>query len=271
MASRADVIYKILEETGGRMKVKEIQSRIAEIENIDPRDLNQSTVSATLRTDNRTQSELGKVKRFNLKGDGTEVHGFVSIFNLNPKLSTKKEILENPERGIPSLIEEANKAVKEELRKALEEMPWREFETNFLPLILESLGFHDISITQPTRDGGMDAVCKYQRGIVSSEVIVSAKHWNKKNSVSDSEVRNLRGIKGNADTAIIITTAKFSQPAIDEAKPSQNQRAIVLIDGEMILEICLEKNIGVSEVSLPKMYRFEGLNNVEDDAPVVTF
>ena len=87
-------------------------------------------------------------------------------------------------------------------------MSWKQFETNFLQRILKANGFQSIEITQPTRDGGTDAYCFYRRGLVKSEVIVSAKHWSHQ-KVGKAEVQRLRGIKGNADTGIIITSSGF--------------------------------------------------------------
>ncbi|MEX8499203.1 restriction endonuclease [Leptothrix ochracea] len=265
METRAERILKVLGDSGGRLKVSEVHSRICQLENVPEGELNRSTVSATVRQDNKIQSELGKAKRFNIFGDGTEVIGYISVYLAEKQEPSKKDIINNPEIGIPRIIEEANKKVREQLRESLKKIHWRKFETNFLPQILESLGFHGIQVTQPTRDGGMDAVCQYQRGLVKSEAFVSAKHWDPKQSVPISEVQRLRGLRGHSDTAIIVTTAKFSKDAIDEAAPGQNQRSIVLIDGETIIDICLEKNLGVSEIEVPKLYNFTGFVDQESD------
>jgi len=142
-------------------------------------------------------------------------------------------------------------------------MSWQEFESNFLIQIMEALGFRSIEITQKTRDGGKDAICKYKRGVVESEAIISAKKW-KTQKVSADEVQRLRGIRGNADTAIIFTSSKFTDSAISEAMPSQNQRSVVLIDGDLIVETCFSSGIGVKEIKIPTLYEFIGFG--EDEA-----
>src|SRR5271165_5754456 len=90
------------------------------------------------------------------------------------------------------------------------------------------------------------------RGIVEARAIVSAKRWTTR-TVPVDEVRNLRGLKGEEDTAIVVTTGRFSQEARDEAKPGQNQRIVYLIDGEKLTEVCKLNQIGVKKVQLPEL------------------
>ncbi|MGA2740210.1 MAG: restriction endonuclease [Bryobacteraceae bacterium] len=113
-------------------------------------------------------------------------------------------------------------------------------------------GVQDVRITQATRDGGADARITYRRGIVEARAIVSAKRWTTR-TVGVEEVRMLRGLPGNKDTAIVVTTGKFSADAQEESKPSQNQRPVYLIDGESLVEICKRNQIGVKKVQLPDL------------------
>jgi len=131
-------------------------------------------------------------------------------------------------------------------------MNWRTFESTFLTRVLEALGFQDVRITQATRDGGADARVTYRRGIVEALAIVSAKRWTTR-TVGVEEVRTLRGLPGNEDTAIVVTTGGFSADALGESRPSQNQRAVYLIDGEQLVEICKRNQIGVKKVQLPDL------------------
>jgi hypothetical protein len=63
----------------------------------------------------------------------------------------------------------------------------------------------------------------------------------------------LRGVKGGEDTAIIVTTGRFSADAQNESRPGQNQRVVYLIDGDKLVEICKRNQIGVKKVSLPEL------------------
>jgi len=61
----------------------------------------------------------------------------------------------------------------------------------------------------------------------------------------------MRGVKGEEDTAIIVTTGRFSADAQNEARPGQNQRVVYLIDGENLVDVCKRYQIGVKKVELP--------------------
>lgn len=258
MTTRADRIHKILEMAGGRLAGYEIASQLAADEGVSG--LVTSTVSATVAQDNKTRDASGRAPRFNTYGDGGEEWGFISIRKDAP---VPEKDLRNFHGQIPQAIESANEETRKRLKAAIADLSWQQFEANFLTRILEALGFQGIELTQLTRDGGKDATCQYKRGIVSSEAIVSAKHW-KSNSVAAIEVQRLRGIKGNADTGIIVTSSTFTADAKIEAAPSQNHRSIVLIDGELIVETCISTGIAIRPVNLPSLYEFVGF---DDDPP----
>ena len=149
-----------------------------------------AVVSASVSYDNSARTAAGRVRRFRSYGGGDEEHGYVSLLK-NEKLKySKTDLLTNYENSIPSLIAEANDMVRNQLKKAIGELTWRQFETNFLVQVLEALGFNSVEVTQATRDGGTDAYCTYKRGLVSSEAIVSAKHWRSAN-VPAQEIQRL--------------------------------------------------------------------------------
>ncbi len=153
---------------------------------------------------------------------------------------------------IEATIKSKNEHVGTEIREWLEHMEWRVFESTFLTRVLEALGFEDVEITQATRDGGADARVRYKRGIVEARAIVSAKRWNSR-SVPVDEVRYLRGINGDEDTAIVITNGSFTKDAQEAARPSQNMRIVYLIDGDSLIDVCKRNEIGVKRVSLPDL------------------
>lgn len=251
MQTRADRIYDILEKAGGRMRAKDVHTELAVKEASEPVDINAAIVPSTTRQDNTTRRNAGRQVRFNLYNDGDEEWGFISL------IETEKDASGAEPDPVPQMIENANDEVRGKLKAAISELTWQQFESSFLEQILEALGFADISITQRTRDGGTDALCTYKRGLVQSETIVSAKHWSS-NNVGPDEVQRMRGIKGNADTAVVVTSSTFTAGAVTEAEPSQNQRSIVLVDGNLIVDTCLEHGIGVRKRELPILYAFSG-------------
>jgi hypothetical protein len=255
MQTRADRIHEILTEAGGRLRARDIHTALAAKEDIDPDDLNGAIVPSTARQDNATRRNAGRQVRFNLYNDGDEEWGYISL--AEPDVGAVEA---DP---VPELIEKTNNDVRDQLKSAISELSWQQFESSFLEQILEALGFADISITQRTRDGGSDALCSYKRGLVQSETIVSAKHWSS-NNVGPDEVQRMRGIKGNADTAVIVTSSSFTTGAVTEAEPSQNQRSIVLVDGDLIVSTCLEHGIGVRKRELPILYAFSGFQTQQE-------
>jgi hypothetical protein len=266
MESRADRIYKILLKDGPRLKVQEIRAKLAKVEKVELEELVPAVVSATVSYDNLSRTDAGRVKRFRCYGDGDEEHGYVSLFKAEKIKYSKADIISNYESSIPSLIEEANDSVREQLKKAIAELTWRQFETNFLVQVLEALGFNSVEVTQATKDGGTDAFCTYRRGLVVSTAIVSAKHWKSAN-VPAAEIQRLRGIKSDADTGIIITSSGFTADAVKEAVPGQNIRSIVLIDSSLIVDTCLSSSIGIRLVETPQLYKFVGFTSESDARP----
>ena len=68
MAGRADRIVDIIQQEGGRLHWKEVHKRLAKLEGIPEKELNASTVSATVRADNNTRQNRGQALRFNVHG-----------------------------------------------------------------------------------------------------------------------------------------------------------------------------------------------------------
>lgn len=258
MKTRADRIFEILGMHDGRMKVGDIAKNLEQEERV--KFIHPSTVSATVRQDNSTHRTQGMTLRFNHSGDGSEEWGYVSL--RRKAAGGRATGTSDDSQVIQESIEKANNTVRLQLKKAIGNLSWQEFESNFLERVLDAFGFNEVQITQPTRDGGKDAICTYTRGIISSKAIISAKHWAK-GRVGVKEVRDLRGQKGDADTGVIITSSDFTEEAKQEAAPGQNQRTIVLVDGDLIVEACLVNTIGVEGVSLPTLYKFSGFEKSE--------
>jgi HJR/Mrr/RecB family endonuclease len=237
--------------------VREIGERLVRIEKVES--LHPATVSATVRQDNATRSAQGITPRFNHSGDGSEEWGFVSLREV-PRSAPPVKLQGSAQ--ISAVIQAENTRARGRLKGAIADLSWQEFESNFLARVLEALGFHQIELTQSTRDGGKDAYCRYRRGIVTSETIVSAKHWKAK-KVGPDEIQRLRGLRGDADTAVIVTSSEFSTEAQREAEPSQNQRSVVLVDGDLIVDTCFTHSIGVKQIPLTPLYQFVGFSTDE--------
>jgi hypothetical protein len=239
---RVDRVRDCLKNRGGRARLQEILEDIRALEN-NP-DIPYTTIYLAIQLENERLAASGERPAFVTSRDG-EDRGWVRL------RETSAFPAGSEARDLEAQVQEQNERIGEEVLAWLQTMDWRTFESTFLTKVLEALGFQDVQITQATRDGGTDARVTYRRGIVEARAIVSAKRW--KGTVGVEEVRMLRGVKGEEDTAIVVTTGKFTADARDEAKPGQNQRIVYLIDGEKLVEVCKRNQIGVKKVQLPEL------------------
>lgn len=256
MQSRADVIEAILRQNGGQLTAPQIADHLCECDG--HRHVYPQLIRATIRQDNLARKQRGEAPRFSSINIGSQKHGTIILRSHAPAIPMEP-LLDAYQDQIPLIIQAANGRVEGLLKRAISRLTWKAFESRFLEQILAALGFLDVVITRPSRDGGKDALCRYRRGIVESKAIVSAKHWKTEN-VGPDEVQRLRGIKGHEDTGVIVTSAKFTPAAKEEAKPSQNQRSIALVDGDLIVRTCLETGIGVKAIPVPVLYLFTDLS-----------
>jgi hypothetical protein len=257
VVNRADRIFDIIKSSGGKMRVADVRAKLAEVEEVATEDLG-NVVSPTVGQDNKTRDQSGRRVRFKTYGYGTEQFGWVGIIEDAPLGRSKGDFLKEPTEQIPELIEAANNREKKRLKEAIMQLSWREFESNFLIQVLEALGFTSVEVTRAVKDGGIDAICQYKRGIVQSEAYVSAKKWKQGKNVGPNEVTQLKGLAGRADTGIIFTSASFTKKAQEAAEPVQGLRSVVLIDIDLIVDTCFSENIGVKEAPLPKLSEFVG-------------
>jgi len=253
---RVDRIERRLRALGGRARLQSLLEEIRREEKYP--DLPYQSLYMAIQLENQRLEELGERTRFITSRDGEE-RGWVRL------REASEFVLGSVASKIEARVHEQNEAVGEEIRAWLQRIDWRTFESTFLTRVLEALGFQDVQITQATRDGGTDARVVYQRGVVGARAIVSAKRWTTR-TVPVDEVRMLRGVKGEEDTAIIVTTGRFSADAQNEAKPGQNQRIVYLIDGDKLIEICKRNQIGVRKVPLPELLVLDP--EVAREAPV---
>lgn len=240
---RVDRIVRLLQGREGRAAIKDLLTELRKEE--DYPDLPPQSIYIAITQENDRLNEQGERTRFVTSREG-EARGWV-------RLREETEIISGSEATeIERSVKKQNEDIDGDIREWLRGMDWRTFESTFLARVLEALGFQDVEITQATRDGGADARVKYRRGIVEARAIVSAKRWTTR-TVPVDEVRQLRGIKGEEDTAIIVSTGQFSSDAKSEAQPGQNQRIVYLIDGDKLVDICKRHQIGVKKVPLPEL------------------
>ena len=99
--------------------------------------------------------------------------------------------------------------------------------------------------TKRTGDEGIDGIIKQDR-LGLGNIYLQAKRWQRDNVVSRPEIQKFVGALAGqgARKGIFITTSRFSKDAL-EYKP-RNDTSVILIDGQKLVELMYEYNIGVT-------------------------
>jgi restriction system protein len=120
----------------------------------------------------------------------------------------------------------------------------------FCKRLLMVYGFKNLKVTNKTKDGGIDGHGELKIGLVYMKVAFECKRWTK-SSVGRPKINQFRGdIQGKFQQGIFFTTTKFS----NDAKNSSFQIGavpIVLMDGQAIVDLMIEKEFGVEKEVLP--------------------
>jgi len=119
---------------------------------------------------------------------------------------------------------------------------------NFLKIYLESIGLDELEVTQKSGDGGID-LKGIKKGIDelteidSVKYFIQAKRYKPTSTIPIESVRALRGVLPDGYKGIFITTAAFSKRSYDFAINNES-RALILIDGEKLVQSCIDKGFG---------------------------
>ncbi len=123
-----------------------------------------------------------------------------------------------------------------------------EFEL-FSKKMLDAYELTDTHVTKATRDGGIDGYGKLNVGLAQLNVAFQSKKW--KGNVGREEIDRFRGaIQGEYEMGVFFTPSKFTKSAV-EASFKSGAVPIILIDGDAIFDIMIEKQAGVQVDNLP--------------------
>lgn len=85
--------------------------------------------------------------------------------------------------------------------------------------------------------------------VVSFRVGVQCKLYSDGNKVTPRQIREFQGALGPFDRGIFMTTSVFTQQAEEQAS-SPGYKPIDLIDGERLIELLQEYDLGIKRVTL---------------------
>lgn len=115
---------------------------------------------------------------------------------------------------------------------------------HFCMELLTQLGFRNVAVTRRSGDGGIDGYGDFRQGAVSIKSAFQAKRWAD-NPVRRPDIDRLRGaIQGDYDHGVFITTSRFTKEA-ENASYKKGAITILLLDGEAVTELMLDRGIGV--------------------------
>lgn len=150
--------------------------------------------------------------------------------------------IEPEEADLFKIINDQRAQVKNELLSLLSEMDPIGFE-HVIAQLLEAMGYTDVEVTSPSGDKGVDVVGTIKLGISTVREVVQVKRVkaNLRRPVLDQlrgSLHRFRAVRGT-----IITTGGFSK-GTQEAAFEIGAAPITLINGETLVELLMEKEIG---------------------------
>lgn len=178
--------------------------------------------------------------------------------NLKEKSNEKKEkideVKEIESQTPQELIEQGYQKIKNSLSEELLDIVKKSSPGFFERLVVElllSMGYGGSrkdagkAIGQ-SGDGGIDGIINEDK-LGLDVIYIQAKRWE--NVVGSKEIRNFIGslVGRNASKGVFITTSGFTKDAIESAKNIPHK--VILIDGEKLVQLMIENNVGVSKVT----------------------
>lgn len=131
--------------------------------------------------------------------------------------------------------------------------------------LLEAYGFENMKVSRvrTARDGGIDGHGHLKLGVAQMNVAFQCKKWE--GAVGRPEIDRFRGaIQGAYEQGIFFTTSRFT-PEAKAASFKSGAVPVVLIDGSAIVDLMIERSLGIEVTHLP-VYSY-AVDLLIDDAP----
>jgi len=143
---------------------------------------------------------------------------------------------------------------RSELLSVLQSMNWFAFE-RLCKRLLRECGFVQVETTSQTGDGGIDGYGKVKlQGLVSINVAFQCKRQQA--NVTSTQILQFRGaLTQSIEKGIFITTSSYTRDAVAEASDPGKKPHIDLVDGEELVDLLLEHELGVKLNSVYKVDR----------------
>jgi len=257
-------LLQILAEIGGEGRPRDLYPLVAEkFPQIRDEDLSETLPSGTNRWTNRVQWVRQTLIE---KGElDSPTRGVWRITDKGRQRLAQTSLPE-PVPASPTFVElydDYEAAFRAQLLERLQDLSPREFEY-FARRLLAAYGFVDVEVTQVGKDGGIDGYGRLRLGLATMRAAVQCKKWQ--GNVGRPEVDKFRGaIQGQYEQGVFFTTSDFT-PAARNASLRRGAVPIILLNGESIVGLMIEKGLGVERVPLYAYYeRPADLSEIDED------
>jgi restriction system protein len=120
---------------------------------------------------------------------------------------------------------------------------------HFVKELLEKMDYEDVRVTRMSGDKGVDVIARFQFGITEITEVVQVKRTE--GTIGRPKVDELRGALPyhKAIRGTIMTLGSFAKGAKEGALYT-GAAPITLIDGKLLLELCITHQVGINRRSV---------------------
>lgn len=153
----------------------------------------------------------------------------------------------DPRKELLDAVKRYNHQQKELLREQISTMNPYKFE-HLIGQLLEAMGYEQVEVTKASGDKGVDVVGRVQVGITTITEVVQVKRMQ--SNITRPIIDQLRGALPyhSAIRGTLITTGRFAGNC-EKAALHPGAAPITLIDGDRLLELLIENNVGIRRSS----------------------
>lgn len=157
-------------------------------------------------------------------------------------------IITTRQSELQKLASSITKESQEKLADFLSTIDPYKFE-HLIRLLLEEMGYNNVTVTAPSNDKGVDVIADIELGISSVREVVQVKRHS--GSINRPVLDQLRGSlhRFKAMRGTIITIGTFS-PGAKIAALEPGAPPITLIDGNKLIDLLVQYEIGISKKSI---------------------
>lgn len=243
-------LLEVLMEIGGQGKPKEIYPLVTKkFPDIRDEDLAETLLSGGNKWTNRIQWVKQRLLE---KGELYSPRRGIWTITDKGRKRVEKKVPPTPTVNFVELYEDYEASFRSQLLNKLNDLTPRQFEL-FAPKLLRTYGFVDVKVTSVSSDGGIDGYGKLRLGLATMNVAFQCKRWQ--GNVGRPEVDKFRGaIQGEFEQGVFFVTSDFT-PQAREASLKRGAVPIILLNGESIVDLMIQKGIGVERIPLYMYYK----------------